>query len=151
MLGALRPAYLSQVHPALLPGAISLAIGLPANLVARASSCSASPGNSSICQKRNGTQNFRIMGKAYYAYGQRFFRGRAVLGLCRGGWGYKEKCQKNTDFWGFNFGQFSKKENVNQNMDFWVSILANFQRRKIKIKIKKISGGFNCQILVKKQ
>jgi hypothetical protein len=52
----------------------------------------------------------------------------------RGGLGYKGKCQKDTDFWGFNFGQFSKKENANQNIDFWVLILANFQRRKIKNK-----------------
>ncbi len=138
MLGTLRPAYLSQVHPALLPGAICLAIGLPANLVARASSCSASPGNSSTCQKRNDTQNFRIMGKSYYACGQRFFRGQAVPGPGGGGWViiYKGKCQRNTVFWGFNFGQFSKKENANQNIDFWVLILANFQRRKIKIKKK---------------
>jgi len=58
----------------------------------------------------------------------------------RGGGGgviiYKGKCQRNTVFWGFNFGQFSKKENTNQNIDFWVLILANFQRRKIKIKKK---------------
>ncbi len=59
---------------------------------------------------------------------------RPVRGAGRLGWGYKEKCQKNTDFWGFNFGQFSKKENANQNMDFWVSILANFKSRKFNIK-----------------
>jgi hypothetical protein len=118
MLGALRPAYLSQIHPALLPGAICLAIGLPANLVARASSYSASPGNTSICQKRNGTQNFRTMGKAYYACGQRFFRRRAVPGLCggRGGWG----------------GVI--KKNAKRTLIFGVLILANFQKRKMQIK-----------------
>jgi hypothetical protein len=56
------------------------------------------------------------------------------------GVGYKGKCQKKTDFWGFNFGQFSKKENANQNIDFWVLILANFQRRKIKINKIKFLG-----------
>lgn len=64
MLGALRPALPLTSPPGLNYFLERFALQLaspPANLVAPASSCSASPGNSSICQKRNDTPNFRII------------------------------------------------------------------------------------------